>query len=59
MLLAREAIESQKNLEKHRGKMEPNIIEELLILFSPWLLSIAIALRITKVTAGLRGYTDG
>jgi tetrahydromethanopterin S-methyltransferase subunit F len=49
--------ELDSRLASTRAAAQPSGLEGLYLMVWPWLLSVALALRITKVTAELRGYT--
>ena len=49
--------ESHKAVVSTRGAMQSSETETAYVLLWPWLLSGALALRITKVSAELKGYT--
>lgn len=49
---------SYNDLQKTSQSMERSEFELVLIIFLPWLFAVALALRITKVTAERKGFAS-
>lgn len=49
--------EAYEALDATRNAMQPTTLETVYIMLWPWLLSVALALRVAKVSAELLGYT--